>query len=59
MNYNMNGLDKTTDELFAMLKTVEASMQKDPSHVLAMMNTTSSRRAKAEMPRAVVRPKLR
>ena len=41
MNYKMNGLDKTTDELFAMLKTAEASMQKDPSHVLAMMNTTS------------------
>ena len=29
MNYNMNGLDKTTYELFAMLKTAEASMQKD------------------------------
>src|ERR1041385_3809250 len=41
MNYNMNGLDKTTDELFAMLKTVEAFMQKEPSHVLAVMNTTS------------------
>ena len=41
MNYKMNGLDKTIDELFAMLKTAEASMQKDPSHVLAMMNTTS------------------
>ena len=41
MNYNMNGLDKTTDELFAMLKTAEASMQMDPSHVLAVMNTTS------------------
>src|SRR3954468_13352316 len=41
MNYNMNGLDKTTDELFAMLKTAEASLQKDPSHVLAVMNTTS------------------
>src|SRR4051812_30432500 len=41
MNYNMNELDKTTDELFAMLKTVEASMQKDPSQVLVVMNTTS------------------
>src|SRR3954464_13618770 len=41
MNYNMNGIDKTTDELFAMLKTAEASMQEDPSHVLAVMNTTS------------------
>ena len=37
----MNGLDKTIDELFAMLKTAEASMQKDPSHVLVVMNTTS------------------
>src|ERR1041385_5693993 len=41
MNYNMNGLDTTTDELFAMLKTAEASMQKDPSHVWAVMKTTS------------------
>src|SRR4051812_20694575 len=41
INYKMNGLDKTIDELFAMLKTVEASMQKDPSHVLVVMNTTS------------------
>ena len=41
MNYNMNGIDNTTDELFAMLKTAEASMQKDPNHVLAVMNTTS------------------
>src|SRR4051812_16222675 len=32
MNYNMNGLEKTTKEFLAMLKTVEASMQKDPSH---------------------------
>src|SRR4051812_40834220 len=60
MYYNMNGLEKTTDELFAMLKTAEASMQKDPSHVLAVMNTTSfKKKGKAEMPRAMVRPKLR
>src|SRR3954466_728887 len=41
MNYNMNGLEKTIDELFAMLKTAEASMQKDQIHVLAVMNTAS------------------
>ena len=41
MNYKMNGLDKTIDELFAMLKTGEASTQKNPSHVLAVINTTS------------------
>ena len=28
MNYNMNGLDKTTDELFSMLKTAEASCRR-------------------------------
>ena len=41
MNYKMNGLDKTIDELFAMLRTAEASMQKDPSHMLAVINTIS------------------
>ena len=40
MNYNMNGLDKTTDELFAMLKTVEASMQKDPDHMIVVTRDT-------------------
>src|ERR1043165_9391555 len=40
MNYKMNGLDKTIDELFAMLRTAEASMQKDPSHVLAVTRDT-------------------
>ena len=37
MNYKMNGLEKTIDELFAMLKTAEASMH----HMLVVMNTTS------------------
>ena len=40
MNYNMNGLDKTTDELFAMLKTMEASMQKNPNHMMAVTRET-------------------
>ena len=37
----MNGLDKTTDELLAMLKTAKPSMQKDPNHVMAVMKTSS------------------
>ena len=40
MNYNMNGLDKTTDKLFAMLKTAEASMQKDPNHMMVVTRGT-------------------
>ena len=40
MNYKMNGLDKTTDELFAMLKTAEASMQKDIDHMMVVTRDT-------------------
>src|SRR3954462_1736263 len=40
MNYKMNGLDKTIDELFAMLKTAEASMQKDPDHMMVVTRDT-------------------
>ena len=36
MNYKMNGLDKTIDELFVMLKTAEASVQKDPDHMMVV-----------------------
>src|SRR3954447_20979126 len=35
------GLTRPPTNFFAMLKTAEASMQKDPSQVLAVMNTTS------------------
>ena len=47
MNYNTNGLDKTTDELFAMLKTVEASMQKDPNHMMAVTRGTGRGNARS------------
>ena len=40
MNYKMNGLDKTIDELFTMLKTAEASMQKDPDHMMVVTRDT-------------------
>src|SRR3954463_5045175 len=41
INYKkMNGLDKTIDELFAMLKTAEASMQKDPDHMMVVTRDT-------------------
>ena len=41
MNYNMNGMNKTANELYAMLKTAEANLQKDPSHVMMVNKTTS------------------
>src|ERR1041384_5214768 len=40
MNYKMNGLDKTIDELFAMLKTAEATMHKDLDHMMVVTRDT-------------------
>src|ERR1043165_5623215 len=40
MNYKMNGLDKTIDELFNMLKTAETSMQKDTDHMMVVTRDT-------------------
>ena len=40
MNYKLNGLDKTIDGLFAMLKTAEATMHKDPDHMLVVTRDT-------------------
>ena len=39
-NYKMNGLDKTTDELSAMLKTAGTSMQKDTNHMMVVTRDT-------------------
>ena len=57
MNYNMNGMDKSTNELLAMLKTAEAGMQKDTNHVMMVSKTTSfKKKGKAKRARAPVRP---
>ena len=40
MNYNMNGMEKSANELFAMLKTTEDGMQKN-KEVLMVNKTTS------------------
>ena len=40
MNYNMQGMDKTIPELFAMLKTAEVEIKKE-NQVLMVNNTTS------------------
>jgi hypothetical protein len=41
MNYNMNGMNKSTNELFAMLKTPEPNLQKEPNHVMMVNKATS------------------
>ena len=40
MNYNMQGMDKTILELFAMLKAVEVEIKKE--HQVLMVNKTTS-----------------
>jgi hypothetical protein len=40
MNYNMNGMEKSANELFAMLKTTEVGMQKNKE--VLMVNKTIS-----------------
>jgi hypothetical protein len=46
MNYNMNGMEKSANELFAMLKTAEAGMQKNKK--LLMVNKTTSFKKKGK-----------
>ena len=40
MNYNMQGMDKTIPELFAMLKVAEVEIKKE--HQVLMVNKTTS-----------------
>ena len=46
MNYNMQGMDKTIPELFAMLKAAEVEMKKE--HQMLMVNKTSSFKKKGK-----------
>src|SRR4051812_26880690 len=40
-NYRMNRMDKTVNELLAMLKNAETTMQADPNYTLVVSKTTS------------------
>src|SRR3954464_13571843 len=40
MNYKMNGLDKTIDELFVIIRPPEATMHKDPDHTMVVTRDT-------------------
>ena len=46
MNYNMQGMDKTTPELFAMLKAAEVEIKKE--HQMLMVNKTTSFKKKCK-----------
>ena len=46
INYNMQGMDKTIPELFAMLKAAEVEMKKD--HQVSMVNKTTSFKKKGK-----------
>ena len=49
MNYNMQGMEKTILELFAMLKVAEVEIKKE--HQVLMVNKTTSlkKRGKGEL----------
>src|SRR4051812_45468326 len=40
-NYHMNGMNKSINELLAMLKNAETTMHADPNYTLAVSKTTS------------------
>ena len=46
MNYNMQGMDKTIPELFAMLKVAEVEIKKE--HQVLMVNKTTSFKKRAK-----------
>ena len=46
MNYNMQGMNKTIPELFAMLKAVEVEIKKE--HQVLMVNKTASFKKKGK-----------
>ena len=47
LNYNMQGMDKTIPELFAMLKAAEVESKKE--HQVLMVNKTTSFKKKGEL----------
>ena len=46
MNYNMQGMDKTIPELFAMLKATEVEIKKE--HQVLMVNKTTTFKKKSK-----------
>ena len=48
MNYNMQGMDKTIPELFAMLKDVKVEMKKEHQNLMVNKNITFNKKCKAK-----------
>ena len=53
MNYNMQGMEKTIPELFAMLKSAEVEIKKE--HQVLMVNKTTSFKKRARERRGTSR----
>ena len=53
MNYNMQGMNKTIPELFAMLKAVEVEIKKE--HQVLMVNKTTSFKKKGKVRKRTLR----
>ena len=48
MNYNLNGLAKTPNELLAMLKTVEPNVKRENNQVMMVTQTTNFKKKRTK-----------
>ena len=48
MNYNMQGMEKTIPELFAMLKAVEVEIKKEHQVLMVSKNTSFKKKGKGK-----------
>ena len=48
MNYNMQGIDKTIPDLFAMLKAAEVEIKKEHQVLMVNKNTSFKKKGKGE-----------
>ena len=48
MNYNMNGLEKTPNELLAMLKTAEPSVKRENNQVMMVTQSTKFKKKRTK-----------
>src|SRR3954470_2177228 len=55
-NYRMNGMEKSINELLAMLKNAETTMQVDPNYMLVVSKTTSFKKKGKSKGKGAVKP---
>src|SRR5215216_2769991 len=56
MNYNMQGMEKTIPELFAMLKAVEVEIKKEHQVLMVSKTTSFKKRGKGKKPKSGPKP---